>query len=100
MDNWRFNYIYHDGPAVRNPGISRCENELREVAARGRLRTCLFRGVAGIAFGFGFFFSIFLIVLLLPNANPHALWTLIIPLMGIIYGVSNCQKVDNYLKKT
>ena len=89
---WR-EWIYN-----KNNGL----NEKDEVIAnttRRELQNCLTRGVAGIAFGFGLFFSLFVAIAMSAAAGGHSFWILLIPIMMIFYGCHKISFVDNYLKK-
>jgi len=78
----------------RNPGISRCERQ----GDGWQLRNSLIRGVAGVAFGFGLFFSLFVVIVMSAAANVHSFWILLIPCLMISYGCYKIDSVDKFLK--
>jgi len=71
--------------------------EIREAAGR-QLRSSLLRGVAGVAFGFGLFFSLFVAIAMTATAGVHSFWILLIPIMMITYGCSKIDSVDKFLR--
>ena len=71
--------------------------EIRQAAGR-QLRSSLLRGVAGVAFGFGIFFSLFVAIATTATSGVHSFWILLIPIMMITYGCIKIDSVDKFLR--
>ena len=70
----------------------------KQKTVRNRVRNSLIRGAAGVAFGFGFFFSLFVVNVMSAAANVHSFWILLVPCLMISYGCYKLDSVDKFLR--